>query len=114
VGLTAEDSAAQTAWNPVSPWLDYGGNIVWQVPTTAALFDPENQNPAGIINYWGGTCFDCNGIMSPVLADDDEPVTWLAAVLIATAFNAAYGALSCASSVLTFKAKPSSNAVSQN
>ena len=103
VALTPQGSAAQGAWNPVSPWLDFGGNIVWQVPTSAALFDPENQNPAGILSYWGGTCFDCNGVMSPAVADDSELVTWLIAVGIASFFNLAYGAMSSASSVLSFK-----------
>ena len=103
VGLTAVGSAAQGAWNPVSPWLDFGGNILWQVPTTAALFDPKNQNTAGILSYWGGTCFDCNGVMSPVVANDEDPISWGIAVGIATFFNLAYGAMSCAASVLTFK-----------
>ncbi|MFL5806352.1 MAG: hypothetical protein ACJ8CR_32055, partial [Roseiflexaceae bacterium] len=103
VGLTAKGSAAQNGWNPVSPWLDFGGNILWQVPTTAAPFDRENQNTAGMLSYWGGTCFDCNGIMSPVLADDSEPISWGIAVAIATLFNLAYGAMSCAASVLTFE-----------
>ncbi len=103
VGLTPAKSAAREAWDPVSPWLDFGGNIVWQVPTTAALFDPENQNTAGIISFFGGTCFDCNGILSPVLADDSEPVSWFAFVALAAFFNLAYGAMSCAASVLTFE-----------
>ena len=103
VSLTSKDSAAQSGWNPVSPWLDFGGNIIWQVPTTAAIFDPENQNTSGILGLWAGTCFDCNGIMSPVLADDSEPVSWGIAVVVATVFNLAYGAMSCASSVLAFE-----------
>jgi hypothetical protein len=107
VALTAVGSSAQTVWNPVSPWLDFGGNILWQVPTTAALFDPENQNTAGILSYWGGTCFDCNGVMSPVVADDDDPISWGIAVAIATFFNLAYGAMSVAASVLTYETPPS-------
>jgi hypothetical protein len=103
VGLTPAQSAARGAWDPVSPWLDFGGNIVWQVPTTAALFDPENQNTAGILSYFGGTCFDCNGVLSPVLADDSEPITWAVFVALAAFFNLAYGAMSCAASVLTFE-----------
>ncbi len=104
VALTPVGSAAQEAWNPVSPWLDFVGNILWQVPTTAAPFDPENYGTAGMLGYWGGTCFDCNGILSPALADDSEPVSWGILVAIAIIFNLGYGAMSCASSVLTFKA----------
>lgn len=103
VGLTAEKSAARGAWDPVSPWLDFAGNILWQVPTTAALFDPENQNTAGILSFWGGTCFDGNGIMSPALADDSDPISWGILVTIATVLNLAYGAMSCAASILTFE-----------
>ncbi|HVV18611.1 MAG TPA: hypothetical protein VHF06_04200, partial [Pseudonocardiaceae bacterium] len=102
VALTAEGSAAQGAWSPVTPWLDFGGNILWQVPTTAALFDKENQNTAGILNFWGGTCFDCNGVMSPVLADDEDPITWGVAVGVAAVFNLAYGSMSCAASALPY------------
>lgn len=108
VGLTsytdsATKSAARTGWDPVSPWVDFGANIVWQVPTTAAFFDPENWNTAGILSFVGGSCFDANGIMSPVVADDEEPISWGIAVAIATLFNLAYGAMSCAASVLTFQ-----------
>jgi hypothetical protein len=103
VGLTAEGSEAQGAWNPVSPWLDFVGNILWQVPTTAAIFDSENQNKAGILSFWGGTCFDCNGILSPALADDSEPISWGVLVALATVFNLAYGAMSCAASVLSYE-----------
>jgi hypothetical protein len=91
-------------WNNFSPWFDFFSNIFWQVPTTAALFDSENWNTAGILSYWGGTCFDCSGILSPVLADDDEPVSWGIAVVANAVFNAAYGATSCASGVLSYKA----------
>lgn len=103
VALTATDSAAQEGWNPVSPWLDFAGNIVWQVPTSAALFDPENQNTAGILGFFGGTCFDCNGVLSPAIADDSEPISWAFLVGLASFFNLAYGALSCAASVETYK-----------
>jgi hypothetical protein len=103
VALTAVGSAAQNAWNPVSPWLDFAGNILWQVPTTAALFDSENQNTPGILSYWGGTCFDCNGVMSPAVAEVEDPISWAIAVGIATFFNLGYGSMSCAASVLTFK-----------
>ena len=102
VSLTPTGSKAQGAWNPVSPWLDFGGNILWQVPTTAALFNTENQNASGIVNFWAGTCFDCNGVMSPLVADDSEMVSWLVAVGFASFFNLAYGVMSCASSGLTF------------
>jgi hypothetical protein len=105
VALTAKGSKAQTIWNPISPWLDFGGNILWEVPTIAAALAPKNQNIAGILNYFGGTSFDCNGIMSPVLANDSDPVSWAIAVRVATFFNLAYGALSCAASVLTFEEK---------
>lgn len=90
-------------WNAFSPWFDFGSNIVWQVPTTAAIFDPENQNTPGILSYWGGTCFDCSGILSPVLADDEEPISWAVAVGINAVFNAGYGSMSCASSALLFE-----------
>jgi hypothetical protein len=103
VGLTAVTSAARGGWNPVSPWLDFAGNIVWQVPTTAALFDPENRNIAGILSFYGGTCFDCNGVLSPGVADDSEPISWAVLVALATFLNLAYGAMSCAASVLTFE-----------
>jgi len=103
VGLTATDSKAQTAWNPLSPWVDFVGNIVWQVPTTAALFDAENQNTAGILEYFGGTCFDGNGVLSPALAVDQDPKSWAVLVALATTLNLAYGALSCAGSVLAFE-----------
>lgn len=93
-------------WNAFSPWFDFGSNIVWQVPTTGAIFDSENQNTAGILSYWGGTCFDCSGILSPVLADDDEPVSWGIAVAANAIFNAGYGSMSCASSVLLYNAQP--------
>ncbi|HXL88994.1 MAG TPA: hypothetical protein VN969_08445 [Streptosporangiaceae bacterium] len=48
-------------------------------------------------------CFDCNGILSPAVADDEEPISWAVFVALATLFNLAYGAMSCAGSVLTFK-----------
>lgn len=107
-GQSEEDNEDQPkkdpkGWGLASPWLDFAGNILWQVPTTAAPFDPENQNTAGMLSYWGGTCFDCNGIMSPVLANDSEPISWGVAVAIATLFNLAYGSMSCAASALTFK-----------
>ena len=105
VGLTAKGSTAQLYWNPASPWVDFGANILWEVPTIAGALDPENYNAPGILNYFGGTSFDCNGIMSPVLADDSEPITWGAAVVVAALFNLAYGILSCTASVLTFEAK---------
>lgn len=101
IGLKKEPSEG---WNNFSPWFDYFSNIFWQVPTTAALFDSENWNTAGILSFWGGTCFDCSGILSPVLADDDEPVSWGIAVGLNAIFNAAYGATSCASGVLSYKA----------
>ena len=103
VGLTPLKSAARTGWDPVSPWLDFGGNIAWQVPTTFAFLDPENWNTAGILGFVGGSCFDCNGILGPVLADDSEPISWGITVALATLFNLAYGAMSCAASVLTFE-----------
>lgn len=105
VALSPTDSKAQTIWNPISPWLDFGANIRWQVPTTAAIFATENQNWAGLLNFLGGTCFDGNGVMSPAVANDSDPVTWAASVRVATFLNLAYGALSCAASVLTFTAK---------
>jgi hypothetical protein len=102
VALIAGSSAQQT-WGSVSPWLDFVGNILWQVPTTAAALDPENTGNIKIdmLNYYAGTAFDCNGVMSPLLAEDSDPVTWGIAVGIATFFNLGYGAMSCAASVLT-------------
>ncbi|MEV2268379.1 hypothetical protein [Nonomuraea africana] len=102
VGLTEEGSAADKAWGPVSPWLDFGANIVWQVPTLAAFACSEGDK-IDELNVWGGTCFDLNGIMSPVLADDKNPTSWVIAVGIATVLNLAYGSMSCAASALTFK-----------
>jgi len=99
----AWQSAFMEGWNNASPWVDFGANIVWQVPTTAAIIDQENWNTIGILNFWGGTCFDGNGIMSPVLADDSDPVTWTAAVVIAAILNGAYGAMSCAASALAYE-----------
>lgn len=103
VGLTAQDSRAQSVWNPASPWIDFVGNILWEVPTVAAVSDPENYNKIGYLNYWAGTCFDCNGMMSPAVADDSDPESWAVAVGIATVCNLAYGAMSCAASALTFE-----------
>ncbi len=90
-------------WNSFSPWWDFGANIAWEVPTVAAALDEENNNTIGMLNYWAGTCFDCSGILSPILADDDEPVTWGIAVTANAVFNAGYGAMSCAASVLYYK-----------
>jgi hypothetical protein len=100
---TPTRSPVQGLWDPVSPWLDFAGNLLWQVPTTAAVFDPENQNTTGVLNFAGGTCFDCNGILSPALADDDDPISWGMLVAAATVFNLAYGSMSCAASVLSFE-----------
>jgi hypothetical protein len=104
------DSPTQKYLTDVSPWIDFGGNILWQVPTTAAALDPENVGNITIdmLNYYAGTAFDCNGIMSPVVADDSDPTTWAIAVGIATFFNLAYGSMSCAASVLTVESSGSS------
>jgi hypothetical protein len=104
MALAKKDPASKTGWDMASPWLDFAGNTLWEVPTVAAIFDSENQNTPGILNLWAGTCFDCNGIMSPALAIDSEPITWAALVALATFFNLGYGAMSCAASALTFKA----------
>ena len=103
VGLTAAGSAARNLWDQPSAWIDFGANILWQVPTSAALFDPENENVAGLLAFWGGTSFDCNGILSPALADDSDPLSWGVLVALAAVFNAGYGALSLASSVLVYE-----------
>jgi hypothetical protein len=95
-------SKLRSVWEPISPWVDYVGNIAWQVPTSAALCDPENQNLAGALSFGGGTCFDLSGVMAPLVANDEEP-GWVIAATIVGALNLAYGGLSCASSVLTFK-----------
>ncbi|MFI6900945.1 hypothetical protein ACIBKY_06780 [Nonomuraea sp. NPDC050394] len=101
VGLTERDSGANKAWGPASPWVDFGANILWEVPTIAASVDEENQNTVGVLNGWAGTCFDGSGVLSPLLAGDEEPVTWGVAVGIATVFNLAYGSMSCAAGSLT-------------
>jgi len=103
VGVTDKNSSAQKIWDPVSPWVDCVGNILWQVPTSAAVFDAENNNVPGILSFFGDTCFDCNGAMSPALAADTDPITWGILVGFASFFNLAYGAMSCAESVLTFE-----------
>ncbi|MFI9553321.1 hypothetical protein [Nonomuraea endophytica] len=103
VGLTAQDSGASKVWCPASPWVDFAENIMWEVPTIGASVDEENQNTIGVLNGWAGTCFDGSGVLSPLLADDDEPVTWGAAVAAATLFNLAYGSMSCAAGSLTAK-----------
>lgn len=104
VGLTPQGSAAQDGWNPWSPRIDAAGNILWQVPTTAALFYAENQNPAGILGYVGGTCFDCSGILAPILADDSDPDTQAVTIAATTVLNLAWGSMACGASVLAYKA----------
>ena len=106
VKLTPTGSTAKTLWTPVTPWLDCGGNLIWQVPTTAAWCDRENWNVAGDLGFAGGTCFDMNGIFSPLLADDSDPDSFAAAAILAGFLNLAYGALSCAASALTFDSPP--------
>ncbi|MEV4891130.1 hypothetical protein AB0K48_17235 [Nonomuraea sp. NPDC055795] len=103
VGLTARDSGASEVWCPASPWVDFAENIMWEVPTIAASVDEENQNTIGVLNGWAGTCFDAGGVLSPLLADDEEPVTWGIAVGAATLFNLAYGSMSCAAGSLAYK-----------
>lgn len=107
MGVGIKNPAKETAlakWPKyVSPWIDFGANILWQVPTEAALFDPENQNTPGILSMWAGTCFDCNGVMSPAIALEDDARIWVPLAFVAAGFNLAYGAMSCAASVLTFK-----------
>lgn len=101
---TPGNELSRDVWERVSPALDFGGNILWQVPTTLAFADPENQNLAGLLNFVGGTCFDVNGALSPVLTlVDDQPIIWGAVVALATLFNYAYGAMSCAGSVLAYQ-----------
>ncbi|MEU8148901.1 hypothetical protein [Nonomuraea sp. NPDC048901] len=102
VGLTAQESAADKAWSPVSPFLDFGANFVWFVPTLGA-FAYSEADKVDELNVWGGTCFNLNGMMSPVLADDSDPASWGIAVGIATVLNLAYGSMSCSASALTFK-----------
>jgi hypothetical protein len=63
----------------------------------APLFDPNSQNKAGYLSVLGGMAFDANGVVSPLLADDSEPVTWWVFVGVATVLNLLYGALVCAS-----------------
>ena len=82
---------SQPPWEEVSAWLDYAGNLVWQVPTSGALFD--NDSPVGALNFVGGTSFDLNGCMSPVLyylKDGPEP-PWQEAVGLAATLNVLYG-----------------------
>ena len=95
--------ARKDSWNAVSPWVDCVGNVIWEVPTTAAFVDPENRNTPGLLAVVGGSAFDCNGILSPLIADDSDPVTWTIVLIVATLFNDCYGVLSCASAALLFQ-----------
>ncbi|NUP61759.1 MAG: hypothetical protein HOW71_06230 [Nonomuraea sp.] len=101
VGLTEEGSAADKVWGPVTPYLDAAANLVWNAPTLGA-FASSGGDTIDELNVWGGTCFNLNGMMSPVLADDEDPVSWGVAVGVATVLNLAYGSMSCAASTLTF------------
>ena len=91
-----------SGWDTASPYLDAAGNTVWQVSTTAGFIDPENWNKLGAMNFVAGTCFDANGILSPFLADDDEPISWGVLVANLTVLNLIYGVMSCAAGVETF------------
>ncbi|MFI7688081.1 hypothetical protein ACIBQ6_03365 [Nonomuraea sp. NPDC049655] len=102
VGSTEEGSAADKVWGPVTPYLDAAANLVWNAPTLGAFACSEGDT-IDELNVWGGTCFNLNGMMSPVLADDEDPVSWGIAVGVATVLNLAYGSMSCASSALMFK-----------
>lgn len=90
----------------VSPWVDFVLNIIWQIPTTGAIFDSANQNLGGLLAFCGGSGFDCSGMLAPIIADDEEPLTWAVAVGFNGVFNLAYGACSVAS---YFETPPSSN-----
>ncbi|UOE46242.1 hypothetical protein MTO98_17725 [Mucilaginibacter sp. SMC90] len=105
VNITPLNSPQQNAWNPKSPWIDCVGNILWQIPTTAASYDSENENLAGRLGFWGGTCFDLNGMMSPLidkLPQGTEPET-LVGLGIAGLLNLAYGGMAVASGVENYK-----------
>lgn len=87
-------------WVPISPWVDCGLNLVWQAPTSGGLVDPDNQNTVGLLSYLGGTLFDLSGVMSPGIADDDEPISFAAFLLAITVSNMGYGALCFAQAAL--------------
>jgi hypothetical protein len=67
------------SWYAASPWIDFFLNVAWQVPTTDAVFHPENQNLGGMLAYIGGTLFDMSGVLSPVIAMNVQPVSIIAA-----------------------------------
>ena len=86
------------AWGEISPWLDFALNIVWQVPTTAAIWPPANPDKNDWLNFAGGTLFDAGGILSPLISNDFDPVTLAAAVVAETVCNLGYGSLMLAQS----------------
>lgn len=85
-------------WIAISPWADFALNIIWQVPTTGAMFDPANNNLSSLFSFIGGSFFDMSGIMSPGLSFDDEPLTTGVFAILISGCNVEYGAATMFSS----------------
>ncbi|HVI48225.1 MAG TPA: hypothetical protein VM802_25380 [Chitinophaga sp.] len=98
-----DGEAEESSWNEFSPWFDFVANLVWMIPTVGALSDSENQDAAGVLDCFGSICFSFSGMLSPYIADNNEPDSWASAVTLNAAFNLAYGTMSCASAVLDYE-----------
>jgi hypothetical protein len=87
----------QPPWDEVSAWLDITGNVIWQIPTIGALFDPSNRGTSGYLNFAAGTCSDLAGCLSPVqyfTLKEGQLELWKATCYAVALLNLAYGGLS--------------------
>jgi len=65
---------ASTLYGNVSPWADLVINVIWQIPTTYDFIEKlgsekgiTKQDVNLVAEFVGGTCFDLNGMCSPLL-----------------------------------------------
>ena len=73
-------------WNfMLSPKIEFVLNALWQFPTTAFVFLPDNRNASGWVNFGGGTAFDIGGMLA--WPSSIVPVTEADATLKTVAFG---------------------------
>jgi hypothetical protein len=95
-------TATAEKWGIASAWIDFGLNAVWLVPTVGPIFYPEYQNDAGALGVIGGIGFDFSGILSPIIAEDEEPDSLVAVFVLNGIANGIYLVGSLASGILIF------------
>jgi len=90
-GYNKKNSEFAMGWDKASPFIESALNFIWQVPTTAAVCYKENQSMSGFVNFLGGSFFDAGGIIAPIVADDPEKLSQIAAFAASVACNVGYG-----------------------